>query len=271
VGRRLAAEHGVVLKLDVSGFDTYRLHRYSLWPFRIDAQFASPDEVAAARKHEYSRPRGVLARLSGSRVLPGIFRERVFTHDSTVDGLPDGIYLDGYWQSEKYFRDITDLLREELALKQEPRGRNQDTADEIMTCEAASIHVRRGDYVSDPTARRVYTECTVDYYLKCMVRLRELVPKVRFFVFSDAPEWVKAHFPVDAGSRLVSHNGADRNYEDLRLMSLCRHHIIANSTFGWWGAWLGRYPGKIVLAPSRWFATTELDCKDLVPDDWLRT
>ena len=91
-----------------------------------------------------------------------------------------------------------------------------------------------------------------------------------FFVFSDEPAWVKSNLRVDVPMTCLEHNGPEKGYEDLRLMSLCRHHIIANSSFSWWGAWLSDYSGKIVIAPQKWFKRDDIDTSDLLPESWLR-
>jgi hypothetical protein len=112
--------------------------------------------------------------------------------------------------------------------------------------------------------------CTPDYYFKAIDFLRQRLPEARFFVFSDDPQWVvevlASRYPSLV---LVDHNRAQDSYNDMRLMSLCRHHIIANSTFSWWGAWLNPDPGKIVIAPCNWFANGT-DSTDLIPDTYIR-
>ncbi|NOX72668.1 MAG: alpha-1,2-fucosyltransferase, partial [Alphaproteobacteria bacterium] len=91
-----------------------------------------------------------------------------------------------------------------------------------------------------------------------------------FFAFSDEPDWVRDNLNLPYDTRIVSHNGVETNYEDVRLMSRCRHHIIANSSFSWWGAWLNPDAGKIVITPSRWFADPDMQDHDLVPEDWVK-
>jgi len=110
----------------------------------------------------------------------------------------------------------------------------------------------------------------MDYYRAAMKLVAEKNPDARFFVFTDDPDWVGKNMSFAYPVTLLTHNNADKNYEDLRLMSLCRHNIVANSSFSWWGAWLNANTEKIVIGPKKWFNDAALDTKDLVPDGWLR-
>ena len=132
------------------------------------------------------------------------------------------------------------------------------------------LPLRRGDYVSNPETRRVHGVCNLDYYRQCISLITERITNPLFFVFSDDPGWIIEKLRLDYPTTFVIHNDAARNYEDLRLMSLCRHHIIANSSFSWWGAWLCTCPGKIVMAPKRWFKELSRDTRDLLPESWQR-
>jgi len=147
---------------------------------------------------------------------------------------------------------------------------NLEMLRRIESENAVCIHVRRGDYISNPETERVHGACSIDYYRSALVALRERTDHPRFFVFSDDPGWARAEFGSEGSITVVEINGADRNYEDLRLMSSCRHHVIANSTFSWWGAWLGAHAGQVVVAPKTWFASGDRDSRDICPASWLR-
>jgi hypothetical protein len=177
-------------------------------------------------------------------------------------------YLRGYWQSEQYFIDIEDALRKEFRLKEKVSERSRQIANEILSCNSISMHVRRGDYLSD-TVNAGLGVCEKEYYYRCMDKIVGTEPDPRIFVFSDDMEWVVKNLRLPYSTTYVTHNGAERDYEDLYLMSMCKHHIIANSTFSWWGAWLGRRPGQIVIAPSPWFRDPAIN-PDLIPKDWVR-
>jgi len=132
------------------------------------------------------------------------------------------------------------------------------------------LHIRRGDYVHAPLANQFHGLCSLDYYQKAVNYIYQKIPDCHFYIFSDDHSWVCENFKLDYPVTMVDHNDADKDYEDLRLMSLCKYNIIANSSFSWWGAWLNANPEKIVLCPERWFNDLSLDIKDLMPDSWIR-
>ena len=178
-------------------------------------------------------------------------------------------YLQGYWQSEKYFYDIRDILLNELTLKFDPDRDNKKHLKDIINSESVSIHVRRGDYVKNPHTRAYHGICSLDYYKRALKKIGSLVENPKYYVFSDDPDWTKENLKIK-GKVVFIINNSNKEYEDLRLMRACKHNIIANSTFSWWGAWLGEYKNKIVIAPEKWFLTKENNYKDIVPDRWLK-
>lgn len=272
-GIRLAAVHGTVLKLDLSPLEDetfFTPRSYELAPFWIDVAEASAAEVEALAG---SRRKRLLAWLPGRARSQAdtAANERHFHFDSDVLCLDDDVCLRGYWQSERYFADAATLVRKALRFKEPATARNAELAAEIAGPSAVSLHVRRGDYVSNPSAREIHGLCTLDYYQRAVAILCEQVVDPFFYIFSDEPDWVRANLRVDAPFAIIDHNGTDACHEDMRLMSLCAHHIIANSSFSWWGAWLGANSEKIVIAPERWFAVSDRDTRDVVPEAWTRT
>ncbi|BCR05185.1 alpha-1,2-fucosyltransferase [Desulfuromonas versatilis] len=273
-GRRLAHALGTELKLDLSGFADYAGNpdlaprKYGLGVFNIQERFASAEEVAALTQGENT----LLRRLLGKkpRRPASYVKEKGFGFDPGVLELSGDVYLQGNWNSEKYFSDISDILRREFSFKQAPSGKNLELIEQIASVNAVSLHVRRGDYVSISKVNEVHGTCSLDYYHRCVEKLAQSVDRPHFFVFSDDPQWVMDNLRLSFASTYVTHNGPDQGHEDLRLMSHCRHHIIANSGFSWWGAWLNPDPGKIVLAPKKWFATPKYDTSSLIPEGWLR-
>ena len=269
--RRLAHALHAPLKLDLSAFEQYGLRRYSLSGLSISAEIAMAEEVVAFRRRARigSRlPRQVLSVIPGLRYK--IFRERSFEFDSEVLQLRGNILLEGYWQSERYFSDIADVIRRDFKVKVAPEQSDAPLVARIGSTNAVSIHVRRGDYVSNPETQGVYGTCGLDYYQRAAAEIARIEPNPHFFVFSDDPAWVKANMNLGFPMVVVEGGGAERQCEDLRLMSLCQHNIIANSSFGWWGAWLNANPNKRVIAPQNWFNPGVHDARDLLPTDWLR-
>lgn len=271
-GRRLASIHGVPLKLDISAFETYKLHKYGLGSFNIAGEFASPREISGFRYSPTLAGKAAVlfSRLFGPARAVAHIREKHFHFDPAVLGAGPDSCLDGYWQSEKYFKDVEAVIRRDLSFKQEPDAANCDAVLQVTGCTAVSVHIRRGDYVSDPDANSMHGTASIEYYREAMELVAAKSPGARFFVFTDEPDWVGKNMAFPCPVTIFTHNNADKNYEDLRLMSLCRHHITANSSFSWWGAWLNAAPGRIVIAPKKWFNDGTFDTRDLVPEGWLR-
>jgi hypothetical protein len=269
VGRALAHANGVRLKLDVSAFGTYRLRPYALKPFKIEADVLTPAE---ARALGVGRPAGaartVWHRLTGRPRIP-VVAEASFEFDPAVLHARPPCYLKGYWQSPRYFQHMAELIRSELAVAGPLSDRNRALTEQIRSTVAVSVHVRRGDYVSDSQTNRYHGSCEPDYYREAERLLRARVGDMQLYVFSDDPQWARDNLSFSSPAVIVSHNGPERPEEDLRLMTLCRHHIIANSTFSWWGAWLCPQADKLVVAPKQWFRAAAHRTGDLLPSDWI--
>ena len=272
--RRLSVLHQTTLKLDITPFEYYKLHRYSLSPFRIQEVFATPEEIAEVKGT--SKKRLAKRAFRWSQKLKPYYRRSIFRElhpgifDPNIVKTPKHVYLDGYWQSEKYFVDIEDVIRREFTVKVEQDPQSREIAEQIANTQSMSIHVRRGDYVSNSETRRVHGVCGLDYYKQCVSLIAEKITYPHFFVFSDDPGWVTENLRIDYPTTFVTHNDATRNYEDLRLMSQCKHHITANSSFSWWGAWLCTNPEKIVLTPQKWLNIPDYNLQDLIPASWIR-
>jgi Glycosyl transferase family 11 len=191
-----------------------------------------------------------------------------FNYWPDIRGLLGDIYLDGYWQSEQYFAQYADKIREDFTFKLQLSNQNAVITKQISQENSVSLHVRRGDYVTN-SKNAFIGVCSLDYYQTAVEQIKMQVDKPVFFIFSDDINWVKDNLSLDDKAVLISHNLGSESYNDMRLMSLCSHNIIANSSFSWWGAWLNANPNKIVIAPKQWFAS-KLDDSDLVPSAWLR-
>ena len=271
MGRALAARRQTSLALDISKMESYKLRTYRLERFAITAQPLSEHERQTLGIRE--RPVGVLGKLTmkavGMPYMP-LIQERTFSFDPCAVAAPDHCYLRGYWQTPKYFSDFEEGLRVELQLRHAPMGADADVAAKMAKTIPVAVHVRRGDYVSNPHTQRYHGVCGLDYYFAAEKLLRERVGKFQLFIFSDDPSWVQANLRFSSEAHYVSHNRPERDYEDLRLMTMCHHHVIANSTFSWWAAWLCAYPDKVVIAPKQWFREAPLRTDDLIPQNWTR-
>lgn len=215
----------------------------------------------------YKRPLAVSARLvSGTHIYkPHFETDWLFVAELPVKS--GTIYLDGYFQAHQYAASIEKQLRSELTLREAPTGKNLETIEKIRACKfPVSLHVRRGDYTKIYGGRDALP---VLYYQNAIEAMQRYVSDPTFFVFSDDIAFCRKNLPAGPRYVFVDHNSQTEAHEDLRLMSACRNHIMANSSFSWWGAWLNPNPDKIVLAPNRWLDPA-VPHPDLLPPSWER-
>lgn len=269
--RRLALVNKAEVVIDtVSGFvhdDAYQ-RQYQLDHFCIPCRKATPSELL----QPFPRIRRYLKR-RWSQHLP--FAERAYIQQEGLDFdqrllqvKPQGtVYLEGYWQSEDYFKDVASTIRQELQIKPPTDAANMDMAGRIRGCIAVAVHVR---FFDEPHAAGI-DNAPDDYYTRAVEAMERLAPAAHYFIFSDKPHAARVRIPLaDARVTLVAHNQGDEHaYADLWLMTQCQHFIIANSTFSWWGAWLNPSADKIVVAPKYWGAS-QTDAQHLLPQDWVR-
>lgn len=258
LGRSVAAKHNTELKLDNSWFGVVPDRQYDLDHFNITGTLATNSEV-----NQFCGP---LARLFNRNAY---IKEKYYRFDPDVLASGDNIYLEGYWQSPKYFENIADIIRQECTIKGEAKGKNAETMKLIKNTNAISLHVRRGDYVASKSTNKFHGTSPLAYYEAAVAKLAEKVKKPHFFIFSDDSKWTKENLKLDYPMTFIVGNDEVAE-EDLRLMTNCQHFIIANSTFSWWGAWLATNPNKIIITPKTWFAARPGDEADLIPQDWIR-
>lgn len=271
-GRNLALKRGERLLLDATAYDgaeikdiTSRL--YGLAHFNIDADIAPRELVEEQRKK-----RSTLFKKIARRFESIVLRRNHIRFEPHILKLEGNVYLEGFWQSEKYFKPIRPQLVKELSLAKPLSSASQHVAQRIEKTErSVSLHVRRGDYVANEEARRIYgSYCDAAYYKRAVARLEELMGgNINIFVFSDDIEWVKKNLDVGPSALYVSEAAAP-DYERMMLMSLCKGHIICNSTFGWWPAWLDDKAEKVVIAPKVWIPGIHLPIDDILPPEWIR-
>ena len=270
-GRSLAAKHQTSLHLDVSMFGKEPLRRYVLDHFLIRATILSDAERMSLGlpSGQDGRLRRVVQRLAGLSAAPMI-EERDYGFSPDVLDAPSFCCLRGYFQSPRYFEMIEEQIRLELVVSDALVGRNREIATQVGATTAVAVHVRRGDYATNAHTNKYHGTCGPDYYALAEKLLREKLVEPHLFVFSDDPDWAEENLHFVSPATFLRHNDPKHDYEDLRLMSLCRHHIIANSTFSWWGAWLCVHPDKIVVAPRNWFGEAGLSTSDLIPRSWIQ-
>jgi len=263
-GRYISVKRGGELILDadavVAKGDTYR--QYSLNHFNIKARIATFEEVK-----RYKCFSEII-----SKIFKG-FKAKVFRIQN-IGWNPRILnstqkYFDGYWQSCKYADPIRDELLGELMLKKPMSNISLDVLGKINNVNAVSLHIRRGDYVTNTKTSKIHNICDLEYYSKAIKNIAEKVDNPTFFIFSDDIEWVKENLKTGYPFFFVSKPGM-KDYEELILMSKCKNNIIANSSFSWWGAWLNNNPEKIVITPKKWNNKYVKEYKDLSPESWIK-
>lgn len=273
--KALAARKGVDFLVDVSLYEKRVMHQ----GFELGRIFDL--SVSLASKSDLKKVLGIFQSPLVNRIvshlpllknLPKKFiYEPHFEYWNGLQDCPENAYIFGYWQSEKYFLDHEEQIRHEFSFKPFTDSVNIELAQKIKGSPCAvSLHIRRGDFVSNSRANTYHGALPPSYYADTLKYLSKELPSLELFIFSDDIEWVKANVgfathPV----HFVSHNTGPNSYQDMALMSLCNHHVIANSSFSWWGAWLNPSKDKIVIAPKSWFIKP-INTKDLIPSSWIR-
>ena len=279
-GRAVSVRSGTEFKTDISGYDNQSdlitPRSYELASFRIQENFATVEDIIRMTGRLASTPVGLVGRLKrklfgdGARFKTGHqINELGFEFCDDLLKVRNEAYLNGYWQSEKYFKDIESTIRQEFALKDEYSVENTKLAQEIKGLNSVSLHIRRGDYVTDERTNKYHGTCSLEYYAQAIKYVADKVADIHVYVFSDDIEWVKQNLRVGHSATYVS-DGTFNNVQEMILMSYSQHNIIANSSFSWWGAWLNDNPDKIVIAPKKWFNEGDKDTKDLIPESWIR-
>jgi hypothetical protein len=269
--RNLAYTHNTPIKLDISDFQGDSRIPYSLMHFNVQENFATPQEIQSlidpgqtaigkwiyALFHNHPKKTKNHIIVKSPHFDPGLLK------------LPDNVYLNGYFQSENYFINIADIIRNEFKVKNELNSKNKHIAEMIQNTQSVNICVRRGDFVTDPKANLTHGVCSLDYYYHCVEQTNQKVKNPHFFVFSDDISWCRNNLKVKYPINYIDHQ-QDKPHENLRLMSFCKYHIIPNSSFAWWGAWLAANKNKIVFAPKKWFARSDISSEGIIPDNWIK-
>jgi hypothetical protein len=252
LGRVLALKNNDKLKLDVSFYESRTsavARAFSLDIFNTKVEIATNSEI------------------------PCVFlfwrrtREKYFYFDKRILELQGMLYLDGDWQSPKYFEGFEEIIRQDFSLKNPPALNIQNLAKEIQNSESLCIHVRRGDYVG----HKVHDVVNLEYYKNGVEHINQKTKIDKIYMFSDDIEWCRTNFSFEIPTEFVGQEYAGRKDEGhMYLMSQSKHFIIANSSFSWWGAWLSESKDKIVICPKQWFTNESINTSDLIPKAWIR-
>jgi hypothetical protein len=239
--------------------------------FDLDVQIASKADLTGLLGMKSSlKIRRLLGRPSLSWLNGGSWcNEPHFEFWPGIHKINRPSYIHGYWQSELYFSDFANVIRTDFSFKADLDELDLPIFHKMSEAPCASLHVRRGDYLKGKF-KNVYANCDISYYVSAVQLLRNKFPNIRLFAFSDEPEWIVKFLEPELGQiEIVSHNTGIRSSNDMRLMSLADHHIIANSSFSWWGAWLNPSKDKIVITPKDWFKDGR-STLNLLPLSWVK-
>ena len=252
----------------------YTLRDYELDIFSRDLNDSNLLETIKCRLYYFYKIAYHLNKLIGTSFFNNkfILENNNVSYDDRVNIVSKNILLIGNWQNEKYFSDSKDLVISKFEFKLPLNAINSERLNRISQSNSISIHVRRGDYVDILSANKNHGVCSLDYYRKSIDYILSKIDNPTFFVFSDDPIWVEENLKIDEAHEYVTGNIGKMSYVDMQLMSQCKHNIIANSSFSWWGAWLNQNPKKNIIAPKQWFAGVEKNSnkKELVPSTWTR-
>jgi hypothetical protein len=299
LGRRLALANNDTLKLDLSWFNNRDVHggtdrTVTIDGFDIDFNPATETDINSVIRAQHVRRffknyipvinipprlsawlfhyyREVDERSSGN--LMWAHRRRFYPGILDIDG---DAYIDGYWQANRYVEGIRNILLDDFTVSTEFSGANKRTAEQIKETTAISVHVRRGDQIDrGPSSDKFGNAERPSYYYRASKYITERIDTtdVHFYIFSDDPEWCQTGLNFDYPTTVVDQNDGSTDYKDIQLMRLCNHHIIASSTFSWWGAWLCENKKQIVVAPKPWkrygYPDGILNEWNLIPENWI--
>ncbi len=273
LGKAISLEKNTELLLHIKDTQNNQHNGYELKDvFGIQARIARQSDlkkVLGVRANPW-----IMRRMRSKHWLRGncYFLEPHFHYTHSVFNIPDNTFIKGYWQSEKYFLKFKDEILRYFSFNNKNLSKeNKNIIKEIKSHTSVSIHVRRGDYLS-VKAHRVHGTMGVDYYKKAVSRFKTQLDHILYVLFTDDIGWVKNSFPSILGGGnyiIVDNNHGAQSYHDMMLMSLCKHNIIANSSFSWWGSYLNKNPNKKVIAPEKWLSAVDKNTSDLFPDSWI--
>jgi hypothetical protein len=255
-GYSLSIKNNDELKIDTEGYQSYanqkQIYRnLDIADFLISATIASQEEINKAKN-----PWGALSK-AVRFIKQKLLKQYYIDWHPEILNHVGKVYLDGYFQTEKYFIDRIDSIRQQFTLKPELYKAIDLAIKDIKTKPiSVSLHIRRGDYAEDPKTRQYHLVCDIAYYVRAISVFQKKFQDLHLYIFSDDPDWVKESLPLSVEATFISSGKGSANYlrpsQELVLMSKCDHHIISNSSFSWWGAYLNESPGKLVLAPNLW-------------------
>ncbi len=265
-GTQLAYQHNAELVLDLSSYASKPAHGYMLDRFSIRARELRSEERKRIPGRYGQGTRSLLQALVFAGKEMTRVRERPFGFAEKYMSAPDDSYLVGYWQSDLFFRDVTTNIREQFLPAVSMSSETLRIRERMLKSSSIAIHLRRGDYITTkPMAAR---NLSLDYYRECVASQLERRPESEVYVFSNDIPWCRANLDFPCPIHFVEHTNNATANEDLSLMTAAECLVIANSTFSWWGAYLGERQDRTVFAPRSWYHPGTLDDSNINCKDW---
>ena len=264
-GMSLSSKLKTNILIDLSWYENIErgvTHRsYDLGGFEFEQKFIKPQDYILQSS-------GLMKRIiSPTKPYVGEYIEPSFNYNKNFFNIKNNTLIEGYFQSEKYFIKIRKDLLKLFKIKNTSSKKSNQIINQAHDCKSISLHVRRGDYISNKNAVQFHGFTNENYYKKAISLMNSRVDNPKYFIFSDDIKWVKNNFHLPEESIFVSHNKS--GLEDMRIMVECKHNIIANSSFSWWSAWLGNIRGRVVIAPKTWLNDADTDTSDVIPERWI--
>jgi hypothetical protein len=270
------------VKVDISSYDSYNLHNgleiEKIFNLKTLLNIANSSDLDHFKdKSKFFKIKELLGRLIKNN--PNFFIKNTHfiepNYSRYYKNFYNYVYLDGYWQNEKYFKDYKKQLIQNFKFKNISKCNNQ-LAKKISSENSISLHVRRFDKIKslkDVFYRLklflLWRVASKNYYLKSIDKISKMVENPKFYVFSDDKDWVSKNLTINYDHVFVDWNRGANSYEDLFLMSQCKHNIISMSTFSWWSAWLNNNSNKIIISPKKWASKIKKDF-GIIPSTWIR-
>lgn len=263
--KALALKHQTTIKVDTTTLEAdpkgkYTQRYYELSIFNSNIEIATNDDFETINRYK-NFPVFI------KNILNAYYfaNEQGSHYQLDFEKYPSNCYLNGFWQSELYFKKFEAEIKNDFTFNELIINENKDLAEKISNSQSVSLHIRRGDYVSNKEANQFHGLCDLNYYKRAVSLLKEKDSTIELFVFSDDIAWCKQHLIFD---KTIHYIETQNPHSDLYLMTLCKHNVIANSSFSWWGAWLNNNPQKNVVAPKNWFANTDVNTSNIIPKSW---
>lgn len=267
-GRALSKKTSQKLCLDISDYSIRtNTDKFTARKFDLDKL-----NIKAIKTEKSVKKLSVLTRFKNKLTGLNYFHEKGMNYNENFEFLNGNIYLEGYFQSEKYFREIRKDLLHEINNENVKTTEFLHYKNEMNKTHSVAVHIRRGDYASNAYIQSVHGTCSPEYYFNAFKKMEESGKDIRYYFFSDEPEWAMNHLAKDRNVTMVSLKQKDAHIAEMLLQAESKSNIIANSSFSWWGAWLNNHPEKMVIAPSKWYVDTVKNSQtsDLLPETWFR-